>query len=155
MSAEINPWIYCCMLYLMRVLQSRPLYSYFTRRQSAINIISLHLKTYATDKFQIKYRNQPPASDSTKTRNILLKLEAAVTSHPWDWLTPSLLGEHVHAYEFKPHTDISYSPQIRRIYITFPIRPLTSNWATQIVHNPRDSGGFQFPPFLQNNTLLG
>lgn len=95
MCTEINPWIYCCMLHLMWVLQSRPLYSCFTRRQSAINIIRLQLKTYATDKFQIKYRNQPPASDSTKTTYILLKLQAAVTSYLWDWHTLSLPGQHV------------------------------------------------------------
>ena len=103
MCTERNPWIYCCMLYLMRLLQSRPLYSCFTRRQSAINMIRLQLNTYATGKFQIKYRNQLPASYSTKTRNILLKLQAAVTSHLRDWHatshcithTPSLPGEHV------------------------------------------------------------
>ena len=99
MCTEINPWIYCC----MRLLQSRPLYSCFTRRQSAINIIRLQLKIQATDKFLIKYRNQPPASNSTKTRNRLLKLQAAVTSHLLGWHatshcithTPSLPGEHV------------------------------------------------------------
>jgi len=129
----------------MRVLQSTPLYSYFTRRQSAINIMCLQVKTYATGKFQIKYRNQPPASNSTKTRNILLKLQAAVLvtcgtdmqHHTYSFFTRRARSTHMNSN----HTDISYSPYLRKTQITFPFRPLTSNWATQIVYNPGDCGG--------------